>query len=58
MAKFHKMQGYLYDNQLTGAPNDFFLRIKPEVSLSVNDMSLSATDRGGANISPQLKLII
>ena len=46
------MQGYLYDNQLTGAPNDFFLRIKPEASLGVHDVSLSATSRGGANISP------
>jgi hypothetical protein len=52
MAEFHKMKGYLYDNVLTEDPNDFFLRIKSEASLSVNDISLSATKRGGANISP------
>ena len=52
MAEYHKMKGYLYDNQLTPDPNDFFLRIKPEASLGVNDVSLSATSRGGANMSP------
>jgi len=52
MAEFHKMKGYLYDNVLTPDPNDFFLRVKPEASLGVNDISLSATKRGGVNISP------
>ena len=52
MAEFHKMKGYLYDNLLTPDPNDFYLRIKPEASLGVKDISLSASKRGGADISP------
>ena len=53
MAEFHKMKGYMYDNLLTPDPNDFFLRIKPEASLGVNDISLSATKRGGAEITAE-----
>ena len=51
MAEFHKMKGWLYDNVLTENPNDFILRIASEASLSVNDISLSAVKRGGADIS-------
>ena len=52
MAEFHKMKGWLYDNVLTDDPNDFFLRIVSEASLSINDISLSASKRGGADVSP------
>ena len=52
MAEFHKMKGWLYDNVLTEDPNDFFLRIATEASLSVDDVSRSASRRGGADVAP------
>ena len=52
MAEFHKMKGWLHDNVLTENPNDFYLRIVSEASLSINDISQSASKRGGADVSP------
>jgi hypothetical protein len=48
----HKIKAYLYDNALTkDNPNDFVARVSSERSLSVEDISTSAVQRGGADIS-------
>ena len=47
----HSIKAYLYDNPLTDDPNDFTARVKSEKSLSIEAVSASAVDRGGANIS-------
>ena len=51
MANLHKIKAQLYDNVLTPNPNDFMARVISERSLSVKDICLSATTRGGADIS-------
>ena len=51
MAYLHKIKAQLYDNALTENPNDFIARVVSEKSLSVEDICMSATKRGGADIS-------
>ena len=51
MAKFHKMKGRLYDNVLSESLTDLILRIYSEASLGIDDISQSAVERGGADIS-------
>jgi DNA-binding domain/Domain of unknown function (DUF4469) with IG-like fold len=48
----HKIKAYLYDNVLTkDNPNDFTARTASERSLNVQEICLSAANRGGADIS-------
>ena len=47
----HSIKAYLYNNPLTDDPNDFSARVKSEKSLGIDEVSASAVDRGGANIS-------
>ncbi|WP_042723129.1 DNA-binding domain-containing protein [Flavobacterium sp. B17] len=48
----HKIKAYLYDNVLTkDNPNDFIARTTSERSLNVQQICLSAANRGGADIS-------
>jgi hypothetical protein len=48
----HKIKAYLYDNVLTkDNPNDFTARTASERSLNVQQICLSAANRGGADIS-------
>ncbi|SDI32163.1 protein of unknown function [Chryseobacterium taeanense] len=48
----HKIKAYLYDNVLTkDNPNDFTARTTSERSLNVQQICLSAANRGGADIS-------
>ena len=54
MAEYHKMKAWLYDNPLTPDPYDFFIRIKSEKALTVDDVSQSAAKRGGSNVTPQV----
>jgi hypothetical protein len=51
MANLHKIKAQLYDNVLTPNPNDFMARVISERSLSVKEICLAATTRGGADIS-------
>jgi hypothetical protein len=53
MSVFHKIKAQLYNNVLTGNPNDFIARVVSEKSLSIRDIVQSAIDRGGANISAE-----
>jgi DNA-binding domain/Domain of unknown function (DUF4469) with IG-like fold len=48
----HKIKAYLYDNTLTkDNPNDFTAKTASERSLNVQQICLSASNRGGADIS-------
>ncbi|WP_042720675.1 DNA-binding domain-containing protein [Flavobacterium sp. B17] len=48
----HRIKAYLYDNVLTkDNPNDFTARTTSERSLNVQQICLSAANRGGADIS-------
>jgi DNA-binding domain/Domain of unknown function (DUF4469) with IG-like fold len=48
----HRIKAYLYDNVLTkDNPNDFTARTASERSLNVQQICLSAANRGGADIS-------
>ena len=51
MANFHTIKAELYDNPLTPNPNDFIARVSAERSLNVHDICVSASTRGGADIS-------
>ena len=51
MAYLHKIKAQLHDNVLTEDPNDFVARVVAEKSLSIDDICLSAANRGGADIS-------
>jgi len=51
MAVLHKIKAQLYDNVLTENPNDFIARVVSEKSLNIKDICLSATTRGGSDVS-------
>lgn len=51
MAIMHRIKAYLYENRLTDAPNSYIARVDNERSLSIEDICLSATSRGGADAS-------
>ena len=51
MAVLHKIKAQLYDNVLTENPNDFIARVVSEKSLSIKDICLAATTRGGSDVS-------
>jgi hypothetical protein len=50
MANKHTVKAWLYDNLLTENPNDLIARVDSERSLSIKNIAVSATTRGGANI--------
>jgi DNA-binding domain/Domain of unknown function (DUF4469) with IG-like fold len=52
MAILHRIRAYLYDNLLTkDNPNDLIARVVSERSLSVQQISEAAVNRGGSDVS-------
>jgi hypothetical protein len=51
MAILHKVKAWLYKNLLTPDPDDYIIRVVSERTLGVHEICVSATTRGGADIS-------
>ena len=51
MSIFKKIKVFLYRNALSKTPNTFKARVRSERSLGVKDICISATKRGGADMS-------
>jgi hypothetical protein len=47
----HTIENYLYNNMLTGNPNDDIARVSPERPPNVQQVCITAMTRGGTDIS-------
>lgn len=54
MNYLHNIPARLYDNKLTEDAGDLFARIEVNKSLGIADICRSATERGGAQVDPQM----